>query len=43
MVRPKRPDRIEKNGGSLKVYLNGLYVGSISIHSLGEYVKARGR
>lgn len=43
MVRPRRPDRVEKNGSSLKVYLGGVYVGSISVRALGEYVKLRGR
>jgi hypothetical protein len=41
--RPSRPDRVEKNGNSLKVFLDGVYVGSITIRALGEYVKERGR
>jgi hypothetical protein len=41
--RPVRPCRVEKNGDSLKVFLDGLYVGSISVRALGEYLKERGR
>jgi len=43
MARPVRLDRVEKNGDSLKVFRDGLYVGSISIRALGDYVKERGR
>lgn len=43
MGRPKKLNRVEKNGESLKVYLDGFYVGSISVRALGEYVKERGR
>ncbi len=43
MARPKKNDRVEKNGNSLKVYLDGFYVGSISVRALGEYLKERGR
>lgn len=41
--RPRSPDRVERNGSSLKVWVDGLYVGSISIRALGEYLRERGR